>query len=75
MKLEDAYRFHSQRHAVLPVILLLLSSCTAHAPTSSEPEEANVAPGINARYEDENLDVESWVGRFSSESREVFVAR
>ena len=37
--------------------------------------EQNVAPTINERFKNPELDVEMWADRFSGESREVFTAR
>lgn len=60
-----------------PLLLLLLfgAACTAAQNPPENEGEANVAPGINARYKSASLDVDHWVERFSGESREVYVAR
>ena len=42
---------------------------------SSNDDEVSVKPGINNRFVNPNLDVDSYVKRFEIESREVFVQR
>lgn len=42
---------------------------------SSAPEEQSVKPGINTNFLDPNLDVDKYVKRFETESREVFAKR
>ncbi len=54
-----------------PFLLALLAAC-AGAPSV---EEASVKPGINANFTDPNLDVDRFVERFETESREVFANR
>ena len=53
---------------LLAFSLLLLAGC-------STPDEASVKPGINTSFLDPKLDVDSYVKRFETESREVFAKR
>ena len=53
------------------VLAALVTAC--QAPTASE--ELSVKPGINTNFLDPELDVDKWVARFETESREVFTNR
>ena len=53
---------------LLSLPLLFLVAC-------STPEDASVKPGINTNFLDPDLDVDSYVKRFETESREVFAKR
>lgn len=62
----------------LLMLLLLATGCAAQGPRGGQEgpgDETNVAPGINEKYTADDINVESWVERFSGESREVYVAR
>lgn len=60
------------------MLLGLLAGCRTASPSSVaaptkaglEHQEASVRPGINDPYEDP--DVDTWIGRFESESREIY---
>jgi predicted methyltransferase len=56
--------------------LSLVAGCAAQpacAPAAAPQRETSVAPGINQEYRDADVDV--WVQRFETESREVFAQR
>ena len=56
------------RTTLLAFSMLLLAAC-------STPSEASVKPGINTDFLDPKLDVDKYVTRFETESREVFAKR
>jgi predicted methyltransferase len=56
------------RTTLLAFSMLLLAAC-------STPNEASVKPGINTDFLDPKLDVDKYVTRFETESREVFAKR
>jgi SAM-dependent methyltransferase len=64
--------------SVLHAWLLLLGAGCAH-PTAPIPapetDAQSVRPDINRQFLDPNLDVEQWVERFESESREIYAQR
>tara|TARA_A100001391_G_scaffold171114_2_gene132280 strand:- start:93 stop:830 length:738 start_codon:yes stop_codon:yes gene_type:complete len=62
----------------------LLASLIAIGPRGATGQDSTVAPaidstkippGINATFQDPNLDVDEWLSRFEVESREVYSAR
>ncbi|HIG10772.1 MAG: methyltransferase domain-containing protein [bacterium] len=59
------------------VLVAALGSCAAPAPDSFAPDttEASVRSGLNARFLDEDLDVDELVAIFESESREIAAER
>jgi len=66
----------------LAVLLALILPACLNAQTepvgqqqNAETEEVSVKPGINKKFIDPDLDVDSYVKRFEIESREVFVTR
>ena len=61
------------RRARVMALCLAVVACGALA-TSGDGDES-VRPGINKNYLSEDLDVQTWVERFSSESREVYTLR
>ncbi|MFK7739803.1 MAG: class I SAM-dependent methyltransferase [Planctomycetota bacterium] len=56
-------------------LLLSASLVLVAAGCGSVPEEQSVKPGINTNFLDPNLDVDKFVARFETESREVFAKR
>jgi len=54
---------------LLSLVAIALAAC------HSAPEEQSVKPGINTNFLDPNLDVDKFVQRFETESREVFAKR
>jgi len=57
-------------------LLLLLCACACAAPRSTPaPAAPSVKPGINADYLDPALDLERFVQRFETETREVYAER
>jgi ubiquinone/menaquinone biosynthesis C-methylase UbiE len=63
-----------------PLALLLLLAVACVCPPSAAPEAPperpqSVAPGINESYLDPELDVERFVQRFETESREIYLYR
>jgi ubiquinone/menaquinone biosynthesis C-methylase UbiE len=56
------------RYCLLMIAALSLVAC-------SVPEEVSVKPDINTSFLDPNLDVDKFVKRFETESREVFAKR
>ena len=56
---------------LLSLTLIAVACCACHA----APGEQSVKPGINANFLDPNLDVDKFVQRFETESREVFAKR
>jgi len=65
----------------MPALKLLLVlgmgvlGCRASAAPPEAPVERSAEPGINTRFENEDIDVETWARRFGSEEREVAAAR
>lgn len=49
-----------------PLLILALSLATAFA------QEQSVKPGINDKFLDPQMNAEEWVGKFETESREIF---
>ena len=70
-------------NTTLPLLLLLVpGQANAHATLPriqgqevTPGEEKSVRPGINDRFLEKRLDVQSWIARFEIESREVYGAR
>ena len=68
------YRRSLQKTGALALSLILGGfSCAAGGEDSSA--ESSVRPGVNKNYLSKDLDVKTWVERFSSESREVYTLR
>ena len=57
------------RPLLLSIVAIALCACHA------APEEQSVKPGINTNFLDPNLEVDKYVERFETESREVFAKR
>ncbi|MCK5943725.1 MAG: class I SAM-dependent methyltransferase [Planctomycetes bacterium] len=57
------------RPVLSSLVTIALCACSA------APEEQSVKPGINTNFLDPNLDVDKYVERFETESREVFAKR
>jgi ubiquinone/menaquinone biosynthesis C-methylase UbiE len=62
----------SELARVLGITLVCFLACWTPPAAQDEP---SVRPGVNDKYLDPELEVESWVRRFEGESREVFTAR
>lgn len=65
---------------IVTSMILLASFCNGQQPAVENSErknavETSVKPGINTKFIDPNLDVDSYVKKFEIESREVFVYR
>lgn len=58
-------------------LLLIAMLHVASLPVIAQPStgESSVRPGINDKYLSPTLDVETWIGRFEGESRQIFRAR
>lgn len=61
------------RYLVL-VLLLIVPRCTASKPVASA-DRPSIPPDINAQFRDPNLEVQLWVNRWESESREIYASR
>ena len=59
--------------ACLVALCLAFGACGSS--TGSPSDQASVRSGINKNYLSKDLDVKTWVERFSSESREVYTLR
>ena len=71
MTLRTAFRW-------LPVALVVLIGLVvgAEPPAADERKKAaGASPELNSPFTDPDLDVETWIGRFEVESREVYAAR
>jgi len=49
--------------------------CSGQSSVAIPEREESVRPGINERFLDPNLDPSEWLGRFETESREIYRAR
>jgi ubiquinone/menaquinone biosynthesis C-methylase UbiE len=49
--------------------------CSLPALGQEPPVQDSVKPGINEKFLDPNLDVDEWINRFETESREIFHAK
>ncbi len=72
-------RDHEERAGHLSLAGALVALCLGCAPGPTqapepEPEPVSVRPGVNDNYFDAGQ-LETWVGRFESETREVAVRR
>ncbi len=49
--------------------------CSGQSPATISQQEKSVRPGINERFLDPNLNPSEWLGRFETESREIYQFR
>jgi SAM-dependent methyltransferase len=70
------------RHLAICTLLLACcipmqgpAACFAQEATQQREKRESVKPGINREFLSPDLQVEEWIGRFETESREVFTAR
>ena len=64
-----------RRRLLAGPVLALLCCAGAASANAEQPDEANVRPGINDSFLDEQLDVDQWVARFEIEAREIYLSR
>ena len=60
---------------ILLALALAASLGAAEAGKDAAEAEASVRPGANEKFLSPDLDVEEWIGRFETESREIFRRR
>lgn len=61
--------------AARPLLLIAILALPSLRVIAEPPGEPSVRPGVNDKYLEPNLDVETWIGRFEGESRQIFRSR
>ncbi len=61
--------------SIIAVAGVAAPPCLGQSSVAIPEREVSVRPGINERFLDPNLDPSEWLGRFETESREIYQAR